>query len=160
MSKDNISAEELFEFLQEANRNSYASDAPKAPSTRPGSVDYHFEKRGLKYHDTYFGPRDFIGSEIVYKDNVPVWGMNYFGHILYDDIREKVVYDFLRKALMQEVQSIIPVRGPEYFLDDKDKNWSYRFLVTGYLKSFIGEEVIIVDGVIIYRCVVHGGYIK
>ena len=81
MSK--IDLKQLADFLNEANKSTYANkDAPKASSSRLGSEDYHFEKDGLIYHDTYFGGRDFIGEEVVYKNNEPVWGLNYYGYIL------------------------------------------------------------------------------
>ncbi len=40
-------------------------------SSRLKSEDYHFEQGNLIYHDTYFGGKDFIGGEIVYKDEMP-----------------------------------------------------------------------------------------
>ena len=65
------------DFLEQANKSTYANkDAPKASSSRLKSEDYHFEKDGLIYHDTYFGSRDFMGEEVVYKNTEPVWGLN------------------------------------------------------------------------------------
>ncbi len=59
----------LAAFLGEANKATYANrHMPKAAPTRLKSLDYHFEKDRLAYHDTYFGVRDFIGAEIVYQD--------------------------------------------------------------------------------------------
>ncbi len=66
--------ETLSKFLNEANKATYANKtAPKVTSSRLKSEDYHFEKNGLIYHDTYFGGRDFIGEEIVYDNEKPVW---------------------------------------------------------------------------------------
>ena len=68
-----IDIKELADFLSEANKNTYANkDAPKVAPSRLESEDYHFEKGNLIYHDTYFGGRDFIGEEIVYKNQKPV----------------------------------------------------------------------------------------
>jgi hypothetical protein len=50
--------------------------AAKAPPTKPRSRDYRFERDDLVYHDTYFGSRDFIGEEAVYRRDVPIWGIN------------------------------------------------------------------------------------
>ena len=78
-----IDADELASFLSEANANTYANkSAAKAAVTRLGSEDYHFERGDLIFHDTYFGVRDFIGGEIIYKNLKPVWGMNYYGVIV------------------------------------------------------------------------------
>ena len=148
----------LTEFLNEANKVTYANkDAPKVAPSRPKSEDYHFEKDGLIYHDTYFGGRDFIGGEIVYENEKPVWGANYFGFVLDEKVSEKDVYDFLRKALMQEYDDAIPVRGPSNFsADDKE----YRFVVNGDLVNFSGTEEISFEGKVVYRCFIHGGFIR
>ncbi len=130
----------LAKFLNEANKATYANkSAPKVVSSRLKSEDYHFEKNGLIYHDTYFGGRDFIGEEIVYENDKPMWGANYFGFVLDEKVSEKDIYDFLRKALMQEYDDVIPVRGPSNFsADDKQ----YRFSTDGDLSNFSGKEEI------------------
>ena len=153
-----IETTELTKFLNEANKATYANkDAPKVTSLRLKSEDYHFEKDNLVYHDTYFGGRDFIGEEIVYKSQEPVWGANYFGFVLDKAVSKKDVYDFLRKALLQEYGDVIPVRGPESFsIDDK----RYTFIVEGGLENFSGKEEISFEGRVIYRCLIHGGYIR
>ena len=152
-----MNIETLAKFLNEANKATYANKtAPKVAPSRLKSEDYHFEKDGLIYHDTYFGGRDFIGGEIVYENEKPVWGANYFGFVLYEKISEKDVYDFLRKALMQEYDDVIPVRGPSHFsADDKE----YRFVTDGNLGNFSGKEEISFGGNIVYRCLIHGGMI-
>lgn len=61
-----IALGEMEAFLVEAHRQTYANkSALVAPSSRLNSIDYHFEKGDLAYHDTYFGVRDFIGEEII-----------------------------------------------------------------------------------------------
>lgn len=154
-----MNTDKLAQFLNAANKATYANkDAPKVAPSRLKSEDYHFEQDGLIYHDTYFGGRDFIGGEIVYGNEKPVWGANYFGFVLDENISEKEVYDFLRLALMQEYgDDVIPVRGPSYFsTDDKE----YRFVVDGDLTNFSGTEEILVGGKVVYRCFVHGGFIR
>lgn len=153
-----IPIKELTAFLDEANKNSYANkDAPKAPSSRLKSEDYHSEKGNLIYHDTYFGGRDFIGEEVVYKDGVPVWGMNYYGYVLDQSQSEKEVYDFLRKALMQEYDDVIPVRGAKNYKED---GWEYHNAPDGTLERFTGVETIYRDNKLVYRADYHGGLIK
>ena len=154
----NIALKQLADFLDEANKSSYANkDAPKASSYRLKSEDYHFEKDGLIYHDTYFGSRDFIGEEIVYKDNEPVWGMNYYGYLLSEATSEKELYIFLRKALMQEYSDILPVRGPTNF---QNGDWEYGNSADGELDRFTGTEEIYRAGVLVYKCHYHGGFIE
>lgn len=153
-----MTLEALATFLNEANKATYANkDAQKAPSSRPGSEDYHFEKDGLVYHDTYFGSRDFIGGEVVYEGGKVVWGANYFGFVLDEAVGEKDVYAFLREALMQEGGGVVPVRGPAHY---KAGNKEYRFVVEGGLESFQGTEEILFDSRVVYRCHLHGGMVR
>ena len=148
----------LTKFLNEANRATYANkSAQKVAPSRLKSEDYHFEKDGLVYHDTYFGERDFIGEEIVYQNEEPMWGANYFGFVLDERVNEKDVYNFLRKALMQEYNDVIPVRGPAKFSDGE---WTYQFTANGGLENFAGQEEILLNAKVVYRCLIHGGFIR
>lgn len=148
----------LAQFLNEANKYTYANaDVKKAASTRLNSEDYHFEKGNLIYHDTYFGSRDFVGEEMIYQDQKPKWGMNYYGFILDDNLTEKELASFLRKSLMQEYSGVIPVRGPQEF---SENNWTYKLSVDGDLARFTGQEEILRDGKVVYRLFLHGGFIQ
>jgi hypothetical protein len=150
--------EELAHFLDAANKATYANEtAPKAAATRPGSNDYRFEQGDLTYHDTYFGSRDFIGSEVVYKAGVPEWGMNYYGYIIDDEADKREIYSFLRTVLRQAYKNIIPVRGPEVY---RKEEWQYSNKPIGTLERFTGEETISKSGTMLYRCVYSGGWIK
>lgn len=152
-----ISHDELTQFLNAANKATYANkEAPKSVPLRLSSKDYHFEQGDLIYHDTYFGTRNFIGEEIVYKSNEPVWGMNYYGYVLDPDISTKDAYVILRPALMQKYDGILPVRGPkEYVLG----NSKYTNKIEGTLDRFFGEENTYLNGKLTYRCWYHGGSI-
>jgi hypothetical protein len=155
---DKISKTELADFLEESNKSTYANkNAPKTTSSRLKSEDYHFEKGNLIYHDTYFGGRNFIGEEIVYKDSEPVWGMNYYGYMFYPETDEKELYGFLREALMQEYSDIIPVRGPKVF---ENSEWKYTNEAKGELDRFTGKEEIYFNGKLVYGADYHGGYIQ
>lgn len=152
-----ISREKLTNFLRVANKATYANEkAPRSTSLRPSSQDYHFEQGGLTYHDTYFGARDFLGEEIVYEGEKPVWGMNYYGFIADPAVSVKNTYTFLRAALLQDYSDILPVRGPGEYLNGTGK---YENEVVGELDRFSGEEKIHLDGKLVYRCWYHGGSI-
>lgn len=150
--------EALTKFLHKANKNTFANaNAKKTASARPGSSDYHFEEGDFAYHDTYFGSRDFIGEEIVYQNQKPIWGMNYCGTILREDVTDKELGAFLEKSIMQEYSDIIPVRGPREF---SENNWTYRLSIDGDLTRFSGQEEILRDDEVVYRLVLHGGTLK
>lgn len=148
----------LSSFLKEANQKTYANkNAPLVASTRLASKDYHYTRDNLIYHDTYFGSRDFIGEEVVYVDNKPAWGANYFGFIVNPEVLTEEVYDFLRQALRQAGDDVIPVRGPRELTEG---NWQYRVSFEGDLSSFSGQEEISSSGVVVYRGHIHGGLIS
>lgn len=148
----------LSDFLKIAKKNAYASEtAEKAKPLRPSSEDYEYSDGSFLYHDTYFGGKDFIGEEIVYENNKPMWGMNYNGYIVDDYISEADVYKFLRGALKQEYEDVIPVRGPKQYRVD---NFEYQNNVNGDLAKFEGREEIKKDGKLIYYAIFHGGLIK
>ncbi len=156
--KMQIDIQILSQFLREANKCTYANkEAPKVPSSRLKSADYHFEKDDLVYHDTYFGGQDFIGSEIVYKAEVPVWGMNYYGYVLNPSLSVKDIYSFLRESLMSEYSDIIPVRGPK---KHKNGDWEYSNVPNGLLERFTGKEEISFKGTVVYRADYHGGLVE
>lgn len=137
---------EIIEFLIKAKKNTYAnSNVLKANSSRLGSTDYQYEEQidGKKvvYHDTYFGGEKFIGEEVVYIDNKPIWAMNYNGYPLVDDFSEEAIDNALRPALMQvgADKSVLPLRGPSKFSNGE---YTYTFKQTGTLENFTGIEKI------------------
>lgn len=153
-----LTLEELATFLKAANLNTYANEkSEKVDSLRLGSHDYHFEKGGLVYHDTYFGGTKFIGEEIIYKDEQPVWGMNYRGITLSETMSEGLFDAILRPALMAGSGDNIPVRGPKEFVSG---DWQYTFKIEGDLSNFTGVEEITKKGEIVCRLLCHGGWIK
>jgi len=145
-------------FLKEANSNTYANEnVKKTSSLRPGSIDYHFEKGDLIYHDTYFGATKFIGEEIVYKNGNPAWGMNYYGFTVSNEISEGLFDAILRPALMSGSGDNIPVRGPKEFINGE---WKYTFNADGDLENFTGIEEISKNGKVVCRLHCHGGFIE
>ena len=83
-----IRIENLRDFILLAKQNSYVGGGAKLLPYRLGSHDLQFiRKDDWAYHDSYVGENDFIGEEIVYFQNKPVWGMNYYGRILSPRVR-------------------------------------------------------------------------
>lgn len=149
---------EIEEFLEKANKYGYANpEASKSPSLRPASEDYHYEEGDYVYHDTYFGGASFIGEEIIYKRNIPIWGLNYYGYITSTKKSEKEVYDFLRQALMVEYTGIPPVRGPRQLASG---DWEYRNSIDGDISNLTGTEEILNQGEVVYKAVYNGGLIS
>ena len=55
----------------------------KINSCRKNSHDYRYEdKNGFIYLDSYFGGECFVGEEVVWLHENPVWSMNYVGRVI------------------------------------------------------------------------------
>lgn len=157
MNKNDI---DLSNFLAEAKKQTYANkNIKKSPSTRLGSFDYEYSNGKLTYHDTYFSGTKFIGEEVVYNSkNSPVWGMNYYGVALNENLTEDMLDNALRSALMKVGEcDTIPVRGPKEFINNE---YRYTFEVHGDLDCFDGTETIYFNNDKIYILKCHGGIIK
>lgn len=104
---------ELNEFLVKAKKNTYAKSGEGGETKlEDGTRELTYEEGGFKYRDRYFGSKDFVGEEIVWKNNQPIWGMNYYGFMLPAPVDSKKFLQFLKKAL-SAVEPSKPFRGPE-----------------------------------------------
>ena len=150
---------EFIDFIISAKKATYADGkAEKIKSTREGSFDYEYIENNMKYHDTYFGGTNFMGEEIVYIDENPVWGMNYYGITLDKTLSEDAIDKALRPALSKVGEDdILPVRGPKEY---KNNDYTYSFIVNGDLEYFDGIETIYKNNNKIYELKCHGGLIK
>lgn len=146
-------------FLINAKKQTYAnSNIKEVASLRPRSKDYHYEEDNFVYHDTYFGGTNFIGEEVVYKNDHPIWAMNYRGVTLDDNKGEAAMDAALRPALMKVGEdNILPLRGPKEFHSEKYK---YTFDVDGNMSNFSGVEKIFKDDKLVYELKCEGGIIK
>lgn len=156
--------ERINEFLIAAKKSTYADEMAKpCESTRLGSYDYEYSEvidgKKYVYHDTYFGGKKFLGSEVVYIDDIkPKWGMNYYGVSLTDD-SESFFDSILRPALMRvgEDSSVIPIRGPREYVNGE---FTYKLDVQGDLTNFEGTEFIYKNDILIFKVILSGGIIE
>ncbi len=77
-----FSLKELNNFIVSAKSTAYVGDGKKIKSCRKGSHDLEYKEGSFHYLDSYFGGADFIGQEVVYYEDEPVWAMNYYGRII------------------------------------------------------------------------------
>ena len=146
---------ELNKFLVKAKIKTYAGDG-KSSTLEDGSKELIFEEGSYLYRDRYFGFNIFAGEEVVFKNNVAIWVMNYFGKILSDITSGKELYEFLKKA-MRQVKEERPFRGPSNF---KENDFEYADENNGSIEEFDGHEKIFCKGQEIYRLYYHGGFVK
>lgn len=144
-------------FVVRAKANTYAGSGGARPSCRPGSHDLGFDEGPWRYLDSYFGGTDFIGQEVVWRDDVPVWAMNYYGRIL-DSARidAEGAGRLIKASLTALYREGRFLGGFDWQLDDL----VYRDRSEGTVEAFAGREAILIGADEIYRLDYHGGLIR
>lgn len=147
-----ISKKEIIKFLCKAKKETYAGSNNKSESSRPNSSDLKYSEKDLLYIDTYLGSEKFIGEEGIWIENIPYWGMNYFGKVTDRGFSGS----FLKEALVN-VEEDLPYRGPTIY---KKGDYVYHCMIEGDFTSFTGKEEIYLKNKKIYECIFHGGTLK
>jgi hypothetical protein len=149
--------QELNSFIVKAKAATYVGDGQEAKSCRLGSHDLVFRNGSFSYLDSYFGGQDFIGEEIVYHNDEPVWALNYYGRVLDP---EKITAA-QAGAMIKESLSLMYQEGR--FLggfEHTSGEFTYHDTSQGDPESFTGKEWITRAGETVYELVYHGGLIK
>lgn len=144
--------DKIIEFLCRTKKVTYAGKGAEVESSRPRSHDFEHSEGELKYIDTYLGGEIFLGEEGIWKDNTPIWAMNYKGRVL----EEGFSGDFLKETLSL-VNKEMPYRGPLVY---ENGDYKYHCIVQGDFKWFKGYEEIFYNNKKVYECMFHGGAIK
>lgn len=148
----------LEEFIVQAKSATYVGGGNKsATSTRKGSHDLTYEHGDWHYIDSYFGGTDFIGQEVVWHQDVPVWAMSYYGRIL----RPETIDATTAGMVIQKSLSALYREGR--FLGGfthQTEDLIYVDTNAGEFRSFTGVERIYRGDVETYRLDYHGGIIK
>ena len=152
-----VNQKNLKKFLVKAKINTYALSGEGGENVlADGSKEFLFEENIIAYRDRYFGSVSFIGEEIVFQNKKPMWGMNYYGEIISENISKNKVYEFLKNALLK-VKENKPFRGPDNFEED---NFKYINKAEGNVEKFYGQEIILYKKQLVYKLFYHGGLIK
>lgn len=142
----------VLSFLFKAKLNTYAACAAEdLNSCRPNSHDLSYNEGDLCYIDTYLGSEKFSGQEGIWREDVPIWTMNYVGRVMEEGFRG----EFLKTALKVGVQQNV-VRGPELY---HEGDYTYHCEYNGDIEWFRGTEVIYYLNQKVYECYFHGGII-
>lgn len=147
--------EELAAFVAEAHRNGYAAAQPDAIEEAQGTV-ITYEQGPWEYRDTYTGSEAFVGHEVVFRADEPVWGMSYYGNLTTPQADRDAIYAFLREAL-GEATTDRPYRGPARF---EREGMAYLSSVEGDVERFDGTEEIRVGDETRYRGWFAGGRVE
>jgi hypothetical protein len=150
-----LTTPEFLQFLLLAKKSTYAAGAGSSGSSRPASSDLKFAQGDFLYFDTYLGSRDFIGEEAVWFRGRPIWGMNYHGVMLNDEIPDGF-FEILHAAL-STAPADAPYRGPAELTLGA---FHYSCQWQGDIDRFLGSERIEYRDQPVYELVFHGGRIN
>ena len=152
-----IDLNELNTFIVRAKAATYVGDGKHTAPCRPGSHDLRFTDGEWGYLDSYFGGTDFIGEEVVYFDEKPVWAMNYYGRILRDDLLTAAQAGQMIKASLSRMYKEDRFLGG---FEHSENDLTYVDTSEGNSDSFHGREFIRRGQDIAYELVYHGGLIR
>ena len=144
-------------FIVRAKLATYVGGGGKVSPSRPGSHDLFHEEGEWVYRDSYFGGTDFLGQEVVWRKEHPVWAMNYYGYILRPDLIDGARgAETIRRALSA-------MYGEGRFLGGFVFDGPYGKYVDvsdGDVSHFRGREEIHVGNVVAYALDYHGGLVR
>jgi hypothetical protein len=145
---------ELASFIVRAKAATYAGNGAPLLPYRLGSHDLQYRAGEWSYHDSYFGGTDFLGQEVVYRGDRPVWAMNYYGYLLSDRIDAHLAGATIKAALTALYREGRFLGGFTYRAGDL----TYVDENTGDVERFHGvEHIAHVGGERRYELRYHGG---
>jgi hypothetical protein len=152
-----VDTNQLHAFIVRAKAATYVGNGEHVTPCRVGSHDLRFSDGEWSYHDSYFGGTDFIGEEVVYFAEKPVWAMNYYGRILRGDLITAAETGQMIKA------SLSCMYKEDRFLggfEHTENGLTYVDASEGNADCFHGHELIRRGGEIVYELDYHGGLIR
>lgn len=152
-----FSLQKLNSFIVKAKAATYIGDGIKSSSHRPASHDLQFHEGSFSYLDSYFGGSDFLGQEVVYHKEVPIWAMNYYGRIIEPEkIAAAEAGQILKKSLSRMYEEGRFLGGFEH----TTHGCTYTDTSKGDTTSFTGKEWITRENIKVYELIYHGGLVK
>lgn len=152
-----MDSSELNAFIVRSKAGTYVGNGEHSTASRLGSHDLRYTDGPWGYHDSYFGGSDFIGEEVIYYENQPVWAMNYYGRILRADLlTAQQAGQMIRESLSRMYKEGRFLGGFEFSAN----NLTYLDSSEGTADRFQGRELIYSGNEIAYELLYHGGLIK
>lgn len=151
-----VSIKALNAFIVRAKSVTYVGGGSQATPCRQGSHDLKFQEGEFAYLDSYFGGTDFIGQEVVYYHDEPVWAMNYYGKILAPGKITGAETGRIIKTSLSKMYDEGRFLGGFNHAVEGDV---YNDQSDGDAASFTGREWITRNGERVYELVYHGGLI-
>ncbi|GAA2231756.1 DUF5680 domain-containing protein [Streptomyces amakusaensis] len=146
----------LESFIVRAKSATYVGGAGKIAPVRSASHDLEYREDDLVYRDSYFGGTDFLGQETVHLAGRPVWGMNYYGYLLTEDLDAFTAGETIKTALTALYAEGRFLGGFRHTVG----GLTYADETVGEVDRFRGvEHIATADGTRAYELRYHGGRI-
>lgn len=147
-----INFEELKNFIAEARKNTYAGGGkPVENPLLAGSYQLEYGKGDYFYRDIYFSGKDnFIGQEVIYLKDSPIWSMVYCGSAEPPEVR-----DFLKEGLLNLAEKCRFNEECEF----EEGDLKYKNEGEGTLEQFHGKESVYIGEEKVYKLRYQGGLI-
>lgn len=143
--------------IVKAKAATYVGGGDKARSSRMGSHDLTWADGDWRYLDSYFGGTDFIGQEVIWFRQQPVWAMNYHGYIRHPQLIDGHRAGATIKAALSSMYRQGRFLGGFEWSGEHGK---YTDENVGGAAHFRGHEAIWVEGREAYALDYHGGLLK
>lgn len=149
--------EELFTFIDEAGKATYAGGGTYAEAERPGFKELTYAKGNFTYRDSYAGFYRSRGTEVVRHKGIPMWASLYgggmvagFEHLAGD------TFTFLKQVMLHDEAGFDSFRGPHQFAEGQ---WKYTYTQEGDVSDFNGYEKIYFQKNVVFTHRIIGGFI-
>ena len=149
--------EQLNDIIVKAKAATYVGGGAKVGPSRSGSHDLAWSDGHWRYLDSYFGGTDFIGQEVVWFKEEPVWAMNYYGYITRPELIDGQRAGETIKAALSAMYAAGRFLGGFEWVGP---HGTYRDQSAGDAGHFHGREVILVAGQEAYALDYAGGLIR
>lgn len=150
--------ERLNGFVVAAKAATYVGGGRPAASSRPDSHDLAHQDGDWAYLDSYFGGQDFLGQEVVWFRDEPVWAMNYYGWIAQPAVITAAQAGAVIKVALSALYAENRFLGDHRQVVDR---WTYEDRSVGTVAHFEGRERISdAAGTVVYKLTYAGGLVK
>ena len=139
-------------FIRQALENKHLGKLEIVPGENPGSKKMVFTSGNMRYENCFYGEKDFFGTEMIWEDDQAVWGRNYIGQVMKDELDT----DFLHKMC---VMAMYETNMPKSIYKATNDAKEYKRNIIGSWSFFRGHDVVFQRGLQVYDCFYQGGTI-
>lgn len=149
--------DELFAFIDEAGKATYAGGGTYAESERPGFKELVFSKGNFSYRDSYAGFYRSKGTEVVRFMDKPIWASLYGGGMVagFEQFTGDT-FTFLKQVMLHDESGFDSFRGPHKYTMGE---WEYIYTQEGDITEFTGYEEIRHNAEVVFTHRIMGGLI-